>query len=82
LYLLQNGNWQDIKLLAWGQDVHLINGEIITTTTWNNDKPYLVYNSMLVDTNQTLRIDARNESLFSPGQQNVCCRYTANWWHI
>jgi len=53
-----NGNLQDIKLLAWGQDVHFINGEIISTSTWTNDKPYLVYNSMLVDTNQILTIEA------------------------
>lgn len=47
---------QDVKLVAWGQDVHLINGEIISTTTWTNDKPYLIYNSMLVDSLNTLTI--------------------------
>jgi hypothetical protein len=55
---------QEIKLIAWGQDVHLINGEIIKTSTWNNDKPYLVYNSMLVDTNQTLTIDPGTKIYF------------------
>jgi hypothetical protein len=69
IVFITNGNWQDIKLLAWGQDVHLINGEIITTTTWNNDKPYLVYNSMLVDTNQTLRIDAGTKVYFHRGSR-------------
>ncbi len=48
---------QDVKLVAWGQDVHLINGEILSTQTWTNDKPYLVYNSMLVDSLNTLTID-------------------------
>jgi hypothetical protein len=50
------GTFQDVKLIAYGQDVHLINGEIIGTQTWSNDKPYLVYNSMAVDTGQILTI--------------------------
>ncbi len=64
-----NGNQQDIKLLAWGQDVHFIDGEIINTTTWTNDKPYLVYNSMLVDTNQILRIDVGTKIYFHRGSR-------------
>jgi len=51
-----NGNSQDVDLIAFGQDVHLINGAIIGTTEWLNDKPYLVYNSMAVDTAETLTI--------------------------
>ena len=64
-----NGNLQDIKLLAWGQDVHLINGEIINTSSWNNNKPYLVYNSMLVDTNQSLTIEAGTKIHFHRGSR-------------
>jgi len=52
-----NDNLQDIDLVAWGQDVHLINGKIVSTESWINDKPYLVYNSMLVDTLETLTIE-------------------------
>ncbi|TSA30939.1 MAG: right-handed parallel beta-helix repeat-containing protein [Porphyromonadaceae bacterium] len=52
-----NGNTQDVDLIAFGQDVHLVNGEILKTQTWINDKPYLVYNSMLVDSLQTLTIE-------------------------
>ncbi len=49
---------QDVKLVAWGQDVHLLNAETIATdTTWTNDKPYLIYNSMLVDSLVTLTIN-------------------------
>jgi len=52
-----NGNFQDIKLVAFGQDVNLINGKIIRNdTTWTNSKPFLVYNSMLVDSGVTLNI--------------------------
>jgi len=57
IVFITNGNIQDVDLLAWGQDVHLINGAIISSQTWANDKPYLVYNSMLVDTNQVLNVD-------------------------
>lgn len=69
IVFITNGNWQDIKLLAWGQDVHLINSQTINTTTWTNEKPYLVYNSMLVDTNQTLRIDAGTKVYFHRGSR-------------
>jgi hypothetical protein len=54
---ITNGTTQDIKLIAYGQDVHLIRGKIIKTSTWTADKPYLIYNSMAVDTGQTLSID-------------------------
>lgn len=53
-----NGNLQDVDLVAFGQDVYLINGEVLQTQTWHTDKPYLVYNSLLVDTLHTLTIPA------------------------
>ena len=63
-----NGNLQDVDLIAWGQNVHLINGKnetgIIKTQTWTADKPYLVYNSMLVDTLETLTIEAGTKIYF------------------
>jgi hypothetical protein len=52
-----NNTQQDIDLIAWGQDVNLINGEIIGTETWTANKPYLIYNSMLVDENSVLTIE-------------------------
>lgn len=51
-----DGKSQDVDLIAFGQDVHLINGQIIGTEEWINDKPYLVYNSMAVDSSSTLTI--------------------------
>ncbi|MBN1416809.1 MAG: hypothetical protein JW973_17055 [Bacteroidales bacterium] len=54
---ITNGTYQDIKLIAYGQDVHLIRGKIIETETWIADKPYLIYNSMAVDTGHTLTIE-------------------------
>lgn len=69
-----NGNTQDIKLIAFGQDINFVNGEIIETDTWTNEKPYLIYNSMLIDTNSVLTIEAgthlyfhKNSSLYVLG---------------
>ncbi len=59
-----NGRLQDVKLIAYGQDVHLINGKIIGTQIWENDKPYLIYNSMAVDTGQILTIQAGTQIYF------------------
>jgi hypothetical protein len=53
-----NGNTQDVNLMAWGQDVVLINCDEIQTTTWTSDKPYLIYNYAIVDTDQVLTIEA------------------------
>jgi|WetSurMetagenome_2_1015567.scaffolds.fasta_scaffold31373_3 hypothetical protein len=61
---ITNGTVQDVKLIAYGQDVHLINGEILQTQTWNGDKPYLIYNSMSIDTGQTLTIQAGSQIYF------------------
>ena len=52
-----NETQQDVDLIAFGQDVHKIDGEIIGSQNWISDKPYLIYNSMLIDTNSTLTID-------------------------
>lgn len=64
-----NGNFQDVKLVACGQDVILIDGNdssgiISQNTIWNNVKPYLVYNSMLVDENVTLTITSGTKIYF------------------
>ncbi len=52
-----NNNTQDVNLIAFGQDFHLLNGEILKSQHWENDKPYLIYNSILVDSLETLTID-------------------------
>ncbi len=53
-----NGNSQDVDLIAFGQDFHLFNGEVLKTQHWKNDKPYLIYNSVLIDSLETLSVDA------------------------
>ncbi len=70
---ITNTNVQDVKLVAWGQDVHLVNGEVLTSGTWINDKPYLVYNSALIDTLNTLRIDPGVRVYFHKGSTLYIC---------
>ncbi len=57
IVFITNGNLQDVKLIAYGQDVHLIKGKILKSTVWEADKPYLIYNSAAVDTGNTLTIN-------------------------
>jgi hypothetical protein len=53
-----NGNLQDIDLVAWGQDVHMIGElEIDEATTWVADKPYLVIDYVYVDSLASLTLD-------------------------
>lgn len=61
-----NGNTQDIKLIAYGQDIHLYNDSIIDSRTWINDKPYLIYNSILIDSLHTLTITEGAKIYFHP----------------
>ncbi|HDR88783.1 MAG TPA: right-handed parallel beta-helix repeat-containing protein [Bacteroidetes bacterium] len=56
VFITENAR-QDVNLLAWGQDVHLLDSVTITTRTWTSGKPYLIYNSLLVDTGQVLTIE-------------------------
>jgi len=59
-----NGNTQDVKLVAWGQDVHLFNADSIeNNTTFIADKPYLIYNYLRVKPNVELTVQA-GASLF------------------
>ncbi len=64
-----NSNVQDVDLLAWGQDVHFLDGETIKTETWTSEKPYLIYNSILLDSNETLSIDAGVTIYFHKGSR-------------
>ncbi len=52
-----NSKEQKVKLLAWGQDFKMVRSEMIKTTTWTKEKPYLVYNYAFVDSCQTLTIE-------------------------
>ena len=62
-----DGKLQDVNLIAWGQDINLLNAAVVETETWNEGKPYVVYNSMLVDTGQVLTINEGTRILFHRG---------------
>jgi hypothetical protein len=54
-----NGNLQDVDLVAWGQDVHILKDYVIESSeTWTVDKPYLVVGYVWVDTLQTLTMES------------------------
>lgn len=55
-----NGNLQDVDLVAFAQDAHYFSGEVITGADlhWTADKPYVIYDSILVPKGYTLTIDA------------------------
>lgn len=54
-----NGNIQDVKLIAWGQDVHMLKSRVFTTDiVLQADKPYLILDSLWVSPNTVLTINA------------------------
>lgn len=53
-----NGNIQDIDLVAFGQDINLINDSVVNTQTWTSEKPYLIYNDMAIAENEILTMEA------------------------
>ena len=53
---ITNGNVQNVKLVAYGQNVHLFRNEYIQTQTWSGDKPYLIQGTVELDSNEVLTI--------------------------
>ncbi|MFI5171718.1 MAG: choice-of-anchor Q domain-containing protein [Chitinophagales bacterium] len=45
-----NGNVQDVKLIALGQNAHFHYGEIVCNEEWFDDLPHVIIGSVLVDT--------------------------------
>lgn len=58
LNFIYNGNCQTIVLQAFGQDAYHKKEPVHITenTSWANDKPYLIYDSLIVDSTATLTI--------------------------
>lgn len=53
-----NGRNKLVQLEAWGQNAHFFRDKVINANeTWNNDLPYVILGSLLVNTNQTLTIN-------------------------
>jgi hypothetical protein len=66
LMLITNNNVQHVKLLAWGQDIHLIkeNSIIKNDTTFTSQKPYLIYDCLTIDNGYTLTIEKGTKLYF------------------
>jgi hypothetical protein len=53
-----NGKNRLVQLEAWGQNAHFFRNKVVTTNeTWNNDLPYVILGSLLINANQTLAIN-------------------------
>jgi hypothetical protein len=60
-----NGNYQDVKLVAWGQDAIFLKSKVLReNTTWDSLKPFVVYGYLRVDTGKTLTIQAGTKVYF------------------
>jgi len=54
---LYAGTEQSVKLMAWGQDIFLLDNITIGTETWEKGRPYVIYNNLVVDTAETLTFE-------------------------
>jgi hypothetical protein len=58
IVFVTNGVAQDIKLIAWGQDAIFKGNEVIEcNTTWQPDRPVVLYAPVLVDSLCTLTVE-------------------------
>ncbi|MCQ2194848.1 MAG: hypothetical protein MJZ28_07845 [Paludibacteraceae bacterium] len=58
LVFLYNGNKQDVKLVTYGQDAHRLKSFTIEKdTSWTNDKPYLIFDTLKIAEGATLTIE-------------------------
>lgn len=53
-----NGNKKQVALEAWGQNAHFFRDKKITVDeTWNNDLPYVILGSLIIEANKKLTIN-------------------------
>ncbi|MCL2327308.1 MAG: hypothetical protein FWC39_02210, partial [Bacteroidetes bacterium] len=53
-----NNRYDKIILAAWGQDAYVLKGKTLTeNTTWSGRKPYVIFDSLVVDAGKTLTIE-------------------------
>ena len=62
-----NGEVQGVALMAWGQDVYLVDQPVIKSQLWTGDRPYLVLNRIVVDPFQTLTLEPGARIYFHRG---------------
>lgn len=58
IQFLTNGNLQQVLVTAWGQDAIYLQDSVLTCdAVWTNERPYVIYNSVLVDSLCTLLVE-------------------------
>lgn len=62
-----NSNPQKVLLEAWGQDIEIIKESIRTATRWTSQKPYVIYENLLIDEKASLSIDPGARVYFHKG---------------
>ncbi len=63
-----NGILQDVQLVAWGQDANYLGNVILAcNSTWTNDRPYVLYAPVLVDSLCQLNIQEGTEIYVAHG---------------
>ena len=72
-----NNNRQVVNLLAFGQNVHLLNDSVIDSQTWTNNKPYVIINSMALNENETLNIE-KGTKIYSHRDSRIIILGTLN----
>jgi hypothetical protein len=56
--IIYNGVKRLVQLEAWGQNAHFYRDRVISgNETWNNDLPYVILGSLVIDTNFTLTVN-------------------------
>ncbi len=64
IYFRTKEKKQTVRLEAYGQDVVLLRKEWVKTQTLTNDKPYLIYDYIVVDSTETVHIDPGTKLYF------------------
>jgi hypothetical protein len=76
-----NGNIQDVDLVAFAQDAIYLNNEVLSCANgnlhWTADKPYIIYDSILIPQGCTLTIDAGTK-IYSHNKSAVLVAGTIN----
>lgn len=57
LSVAYNGRTDRIPVISYGQDVHKLYGQTVSTQTWAGKKPYLLFDSLYIPAGQTLTIE-------------------------
>lgn len=68
IFTLENGNSQKIVLEAYGQDAIMLHAPVIEEDTeWNETKPFIIYDSLIVKNGATLTIAEGTTLCFHQG---------------